>query len=274
MTSLFTSIKRSAHIALWLTFSIAAQAQDAATEFNQMYGDAVVATPASRSSDWRGFLGAGVLSTQQTTGDSRAFLVPVIAVSYKDIVYWQAARAGVWLLRSDDRRTRAGIAMKVRRGYDPENIDGLVGMERRDNSLEAGITGTWATRPVIVSAAYYTDVSGTSDGDSTSLTLAHPFRLGERWRVTPSVSAEWLDSDVISYYYGVKPNEATATRPAYTGRSAVNLRTGIAVHYALTRAWSLFAGLGYTHLGAGITDSPIVIHDGVTALHIGGGWRF
>lgn len=239
-----------------------------------MYGDAVVSTGTDRSSDWRGFLGAGVLGAQQTTGDSRGFLMPVIAVSYKDVAYWQAARGGVWLLRSDDRSARAGIAVKVRRGYDPADFDGLAGMERRDGSLEAGVAGTWVTRAITVSAAYYTDISGTSDGDSASLTLAHPFRLDERWRVTPSLSAEWLDTDVINYYYGVRLNEATATRPVYAGRSAVNLRAGVAMHYTLTRAWSLFAGLGYTQLGAGITDSPIAIHEGVTALHVGGGWRF
>ena len=267
-----TVVTLSLQIAVVLMFSSAAHAQDQATDLNQMYGD--VTLGAEGPSAWHGFLGAGVIAAQQSTGDSRSFPVPLVSISYKDIAYWQMARGGVWLLKSSDRSARAGIALKVRRGYDPADFEGLTGMEERDGSLEGGLNAVWATRPITISAAYYTDVSGKSDGDSATLSLAHPLRVSERWRITPSVGAEWLDADVVDYYYGVRPNETTAVRSAYEGKGSVNVRVGVTVRYGLSRDWSLFGGVGYTRLGSGITDSSIVVHDSVTALHFGGGWSF
>jgi outer membrane protein len=252
--------------------SFSAYAQDVASELNQMYDD--VEVDAKQPSAWHGFLGAGVLATQQTSGDRKNFIVPLIAIAYKDIAYWQVARGGVWLLQSDDRRVRAGLVVKVRRGFDPADFDGLAGMEERKSSREAGINGVWATRAITVSAAYYTDISATSQGDSATLSFAHPFRVSERWRITPSVGAEWLDAAVVGYYYGVRPSEATVLRPTYAGKSNVNVRVGASVLYSLSRDWWWFGGIGYTRLGSGITDSPIVIHDHVSSVHLGAGWHF
>lgn len=259
--------------------SFAAHAQDDAGELDQWYRDLAGTgdsdRPAARaSSNWRGLVGAGVLVAQRAHGDTRAAPFPLASISYKDIAYWRMTGGGVWLLTSDDRRARVGIAGKFRRGYDPDDADGLAGMTPRDPSFEAGVNAVWATRPLILSAAYYADVSGRSDGESALVRVAHAFRVSPRLRVVPSIGAEWLDADVVDYYYGVHPDEATATRPAYTGKAATNLRAGVATHFALTRAWSLFGGVSYTRLGAGIADSPIVVNDDVTALHVGGGWRF
>ena len=250
--------------------SAAAYAQDLATELNQTYNDGVVVP--EQTSAWRGFLGFGVVAGQQALGDKRSTVVPLISVSYKDTAYWQIARGGVWLWKHDN--TRVGVALKVRRAYDPTDFEGLTGMEERDASLEGGVNAVWTAKPLVVSAAYYTDLSGKSHGDSATLNLAHPLRLSERWRITPSVSVEWLDANVVDYYYGVKPSEAIATRPAYAGKATVNLRTGVAAHYALTRTWSLFGGLNYTRLGDGIGNSPLVTHDDLFTLHLGAGWRF
>lgn len=272
MYTKLTTVVRCLLAAVVLITGLTAYAQDYATELNQMYGD--IEANAKQPSAWHGFLGAGVLGTQQASGDSKGFIVPLISISYKDIAYWQVARGGVWLLQSDDRSARVGVVLKIRRGYDPADFEGLTGMDERKSSREAGINAVWTTQPITISAAYYTDVSGESDGDSATLSFAHPFRVSERWRITPSVSAEWLDVDVVGYYYGVKPNEVTATRPGYNGNTSINLRVGVTVNYGLTRAWSLFGGVGYTRLGSGITDSPIVINDHVSSVHLGGGWIF
>ncbi len=258
------------------TSSVSVSAQDAVSEldFAYAYGETDAADDSARSDNWRGFLGAGVIALDRPVADKRTFLVPLVSVSYRDTFYWRFGQAGVWLLKSDDRSARVGVALKARRGYDPDDFDGLAGMDKRRTSAEAGINGMWRTRPVIVTFGYFTDVSGTSHGDSAVLGFSHPFRLSERWSLTPSVGAEWLNRDVVDYYYGVKPSEASANRPAYAGKSSVNLRLAVMAHYKLARAWSLFGGASVTRLGSGITDSPIIIHDNVAALFVGGGWHF
>lgn len=258
-------------VGIWL--ALPAHAQDALSELNEAHRSETPPEP-DRPSAWRGFLGAGLLSGQTVFGESRTVPVPLVSVSYRDTVYWQIARGGVWLFKSDDRSVRLGLAVKLRRGYDPDDVDHLAGMQERDRSVEAGVTARWATRPLVLSAAYYTDVSGTTKGDSASLAFSVPFRLGERWRLSPSISAEWLSAKVVDYYYGVQPSEATATRPAYKGKNSVNLRAGVGARYLLARSWLLFVGASYTHLGVGIADSPIVERSGVAAVHGGVGWRF
>jgi outer membrane protein len=253
----------------------AANAQDTPTDLNQVYapgsGDP---PPAERRSDWHGLLGGGVFTAQTAVGDSRTLPVPLVVVAYRDIAYWSIARGGVWLVRSEDRTARLGLALKLRGAWDPDDFDRTAGMRERDRSVEAGVTAAWATRPVVISAAYYRDVSGTTDGNSALLTLTHRFRVGERWSLAPSLGVEWLSADIVDYYYGVRADETTATRPAYTGRAAVNLRAGFGARYLLARDWVLLTGVSYTRLGSGITESPIVERSGVASVHAGAGWRF
>ena len=261
-------------IVAWLMLSCSVHAQDVATELNQIYGDVPAETRADRPSAWHGLLGVAAVATEQSLGDNRGFLAPLVAVTYSDTFYWQIARGGMWLFKSKDHSTRAGLVVKPRRGFKPDDYAGLAGMEERDTSVEIGVNGVWVTRPVITSAAYYTDVSNKSEGDSANLGLSHPIRVNHQWRITQSLGAEWLSANVVDFYYGIRPSEVTAMRPIHAGKGSVNLRAGVTVHYGLTHEWSLFGGVSHTQLGSGITASPIVIHDRVTALHLGGGWIF
>lgn len=254
--------------------SATANAQNDAGELEQWHRDLDVSRDAPRAGGWDGFVGAGVIAVQGAYGDDRTTVLPLASVSYKDTLYWRSAGGGAWLLTSDDRRARGGIAVRFRRGYDPDDDAGLDGMAARDTSLEVGVNASIATRAASIGAAYYSDISGTTDGESAMVSISHPIRMGARVRLVPSVGAEWFDANVVSYYYGVRADEATATRPAYEGRATVNVRAGLSAGYALTRNWSLLGGVSYTHLGAGITDSPIVINDRVAALYLGAGWRF
>ena len=215
-----------------------------------------------------------MVATQRAHGGERATVLPLASVSYRDTAYWRTAGGGAWLFTGNQRRVRIGIAGKFRRGYDPDDEPALVGMRERDTSFEAGVNARFAMQATRVSAAYYSDVTGTTDGESAILGVAHAVRMGPRLRLAPSVRAEWLDADVVDYYYGVRADEATAARPAYAGKDTVNLRAGVSAGYALTRRWFLFAGVSHTWLGAGIADSTIVVNDEVAALYLGGGWRF
>lgn len=249
-------------------------AQDALNEIDFALSESGRLADAAPTNAWRGFVGAGIIALDHPVAERKAFLLPLASVSYRDTFYLNIGKVGVWLIKSADRRARIGVALKARGGYDPEEIDGLAGMDERDTSAEAGVNGIWRTRPVTVSFGVYTDVSDKSNGNSALLGLSHPFRLSERWSLIPSLGAEWLSTEVVDYYYGVKPSEAISNRPAYAGQSSVNIRAALMAHYKLTPAWSLFGGASVTRLGSGITDSPISVEDNVAAVFVGGGWRF
>jgi outer membrane protein len=252
----------------------AADAQEILTEIDQAAAHMPAETPRASTSAWHGLLGVGVVTTQTALGETRTLPLPLVAVTYRDTFYWHIVRGGVWLLKSDDRSARLGLAVKMRRGFDPDNFDQLTGMSERDRSVEAGVVGRWRIRPITINAAYYTDVSGTTNGGSANVGVSYRVPLGERWSLTPTLSAEWLSAKVVDYYYGVLPSEATAARPAYTGASTLNLRAGVMTRYRLAREWALFGGVSYTRLGSGIADSPIVVRENVASAMFGAAWHF
>lgn len=254
---------------LW---SQASLAEDAFTELNAAYGP--TAGSLQRPGNWHGLVGGTLLSIQTPMGERKTFVLPLVALSYRQTFYWHFGQAGVYVLKSNDRRARLAIAIKARRGYDPSDYSALTGMDKRYTSVEGGIHGIWLSHGLFISYGLFTDISGRSHGSSAQLSLARPFRLAPRWHLVPSISGEWLSADIVDYYYGVTASEATATRPAYTGSASSNLRLGLMLTYRLSRDWSLFGGAGVTRLGGGISDSPIVSRDSITALHLGAGWRF
>src|SRR5512146_1944672 len=60
------------------------------------------------------------------------------------------------------------------------------------------------------------------------------------------------------YYYGVRPDEATPTRPAYEAGAGFNNEIGLYGSYHLTERWRLLAGVSATLLSTEIRDSPVV----------------
>ncbi len=62
----------------------------------------------------------------------------------------------------------------------------------------------------------------------------------------------------MSYYYGVRPDEALTSRVLYEGASAANVEVGVRADYSPSKKHSLFVDLGTTRLGKGIKDSPLV----------------
>jgi outer membrane protein len=252
-----------------------AYAEDEYNELDLTY-PSIATQGEAPTKNWRGMLGAGVLVMQPPIEDTRTYALPLLAVTYRDTVYFHFGQAGVYVFKSEDRLARLALALKARRGYDPSDYPGLTGMQKRDTSIEAGLSGVWLTTSplLIISYGYFSDVSDTTNGDSAQFGLAHPVRLTQDWQLIPSVGAQWLSSKVVNYYYGVMPSEATPSRPAYSGTASSNVRVGLMLHYRASRDWSLFGGVSYTRLGSGVSDSPIVIHDAVSALLVGGAWRF
>ena len=76
-----------------------------------------------------------------------------------------------------------------------------------------------------------------------------------------SIGVNYQDSNYVNYYYGVRPEEATATRSEYNGNSAVNTEVRLAVS-----THQFFNGMTRLELGAtffddSISDSPLTDDD-------------
>lgn len=145
-------------------------------------------------------------------------------------------------------------------GYDPDESKALAGLEERDVTLDAGFSVTTGDEWGVASLKVMADVLGVHKGYEISASYQYPMQF-DRWTVVPGIKASWPSDELVRYYYGVRLDEATADRPAYSGRSVMNASAAINTAYQLTDSWEIIGGAEYTHLGDGITDSPIIAKD-------------
>lgn len=145
-------------------------------------------------------------------------------------------------------------------GYDPGDSEELGGLKERDLTLDAGLSlrmrKPWGT----LNFRFLTDTLGVHDGYEFSAAYEYPVTLN-RWTLVPSLGVTMPSDDMVDYYYGVRPGEATSRRPSYKGSAVINTTIGATVLYELSDRWQVMGGGQYTDLGDEITDSPIIERD-------------
>lgn len=150
-------------------------------------------------------------------------------------------------------------------GYKGSDAPILNGMEKRKGAFWYGPALAWHTAFGTLSTDY---LLGGNKGERANIDFSKSFDLG-RFSVTPHAGAEWLSNKYVDYYYGVRPSEAEAGRPAYNGTSTWNMTVGTRVDYHFTKQQQVLLDVGVSHLGSGITDSPIVGKRYVPEVRIG-----
>lgn len=149
----------------------------------------------------------------------------------------------------------------VRRRFEgtPYNVfpPALAGMARREPGIDLGasaeVAGAWGS--AYVEALH--DIAGTSHGAEVSVGYRYALRRGRLW-LRPQASLSLRNTRLNDYYYGVRPEEATAERPAYVAHAGYVPEVGILAAYALTDRWRLFAGFTASRWPAAVSQSPIV----------------
>ncbi len=159
-------------------------------------------------------------------------------------------------------------------GFDSSDSPVFAGMAERDDSIEFGLNADLEAGPGIVSATLLHDISGTHKGYVADISYSLPLEISDRFSIEPGAGLQYLSGDYSNYYFGVRSNEATASRSAYTADSAVLPYVGYQVRYALSDSWMLLHDAGYVWLDDEIKNSPLVDKDGVWGTSVGVAYRF
>jgi outer membrane protein len=160
-------------------------------------------------------------------------------------------------------------------GYKPKDAPILNGMDERKAGIFAGPSFKWSNPIADVFGEAMFDASGNSEGQRISIGVERQFHIGERFMITPSVSATWADKEYADYYYGVRSAEARADRPAYSiADSIVNTELTLRADYMFDQRQAVFLQAGYTALDSKIEDSPLTDRSGETMLLFGYLYRF
>jgi outer membrane protein len=188
--------------------------------------------------------------------DKNSDLLPLFVYDSEHF-YLQSYRAGLKLEREGWRNE---LFIKRRfEGYASNHVpESMAGMEKRAIGGDIGIATQHAWGSGTAYAELLTDVSGNSDGSELRLGYRYEAWWNGRLRWRPYATVAFRDAKLNNYYYGVRPGEAAAERPAYEAGSGVNLEFGVQAAYRLTERWQLLGGVSLLQMSSGIRDSPVV----------------
>ncbi|MDH4172401.1 MAG: MipA/OmpV family protein [Betaproteobacteria bacterium] len=133
----------------------------------------------------------------------------------------------------------------------------LAGMALREQGTDLGIGYRRRTAWGSLGVELLHNVDDASRGSEARLRLAKALRRGEL-RLWPQATLSWRDTKLNDYYYGVRPAEAAAARPAYLAGSGLNLELALYAAYPLSKNWQLLGGISATQWSGGVRTSPIV----------------
>jgi outer membrane protein len=204
--------------------------------------------------------GIGVAVLPKTSGseDFRVLALPIINANYGDRFYINALQAGVWLLDSNDKRLRFGIATQARFGWDADDGKLTRGMNDRDFTVDLGPTVRWQTDYGTFNAQWGFDVGGASNGQTVELQYIKNLIRGSKFKLNGSLGATWNNNKFNDYYFGVGANETSQSRPAYSAGSGTEFKVGVNGSYAVGKDGFVLFGTSVTRLSDEQANSPIV----------------
>ncbi len=144
----------------------------------------------------------------------------------------------------------------------------LAGMADRQPGLDVGASYAWRGDWGTAFGEVLHNATDASRGSEFRLGYSYDWRSG-RLGLRPYALLALRDAKLNDYYYGVRPEEATALRPAYSPGAGVNSQFGLYGSYALSERWRVLAGLGVTRWSQGVRSSPIVDQRFETAVSLG-----
>jgi len=189
-------------------------------------------------------------------GGTRNDLVPLYIYEGKR-AFLEAYRFGLKLNETPDSRFDVFLGYHFE-GFPYDRIPAsLAGMANRDTGVDLGVRyqqrKPWGT----LFGELLHDASGASNGTEVRAGYRYDRAVG-KLRVQPQFTLVARDGNLNDYYFGVRPSEATAIRPAYEPGGGLNGEIGFSAAYRLSDRWRVIGGIFATRLSSGIRASPIV----------------
>jgi outer membrane protein len=187
---------------------------------------------------------------------TRNDLVPIYMYEGNRL-FLEAYRVGLKLKDEADSRLDLFVGYRFE-GYPYDRIPAsLAGMANRGSGVDLGLRyqqhQPWGT----LFAEALHDAAGGSNGSELRSGYRYDWALG-KLQLQPQITLSVRDAKLNNYYYGVRPEESTATRPAYAPGSGANVELGLSAVYRLSERWRLLGGLSAKHWSSGVRASPIV----------------
>jgi len=223
-------------------------------------------------------LGAGFLTLDKPYKgiDQECYAIPFIFYQDQKFTLF-GPMASYSLFGEDNQWALQGLARIRAEGYDNDDSSYLNGMSDRDPTLELGLRWMHNLDFAVMSLDFTHDVLDEHRGYEFKFSLRKPFQNVfdiESLTLIPSAGVNWRSKQLNDYYYGVRPSEAIAGRPAYDVGSSFGWLTGLQLNYQLSEKWSLLSIVNLEWFDDEITDSPIVDEDYSVSFLLGAMYEF
>jgi outer membrane protein len=237
----------------------------------QIYSSGLSVSLAEPNSAGLGF--APRIERSPYLGDGSRFdLMPLYIYDSKHL-FLDVNQVGVKLL--DDPARRIDVLLERRlEGFPITQLPAsLAGMAMRDSTVDLAVSYSVRRSWGQLKAELLHDVNSTHKGSEVRFGYAKDWRSGA-WTWRPSLSMAWRSANLNNYYYGVRANEATATRAAYEPGAGLEAQIGLQATYELSRHWHLLSGVSATVLNRSVSNSPIVQHRILPSVYLGAVYDF
>ena len=199
-------------------------------------------------------------------------LVPLYLYEGKRF-FLHPTRAGLKL--SEEGRHRVDLFLDFRfEGFPVGPTPGsLAGMQTRESSTDLGVSYAYRAAWGNLKAEFLRDALNVNQGEELRFGYSYDWNSG-RWHLRPAITLMRRSAKLNNYYYGVRPEEATANRPQYMPGAGTDAWLGLYGYYDLSRGWRLLGGLGTTLSDSRVRTSPIVRDGSRPTLFLGAAYDF
>ncbi len=146
-------------------------------------------------------------------------------------------------------------------------------LAKRDYAANGGFELLYISPWGDLQAQVLSDVSSVHHGQEAWLSWTKPWFF-KNSQVSFTLGLEWQSSNLLSYYYGVRPEEAFSGRPAYESGSGTNQFMRLQASHSLSRHWQVVAMVEREFLSSAISQSPIVDADRIDTFFTGLYYQF
>ncbi len=167
----------------------------------------------------------------------------------------------------DQRTWQLGPLLSYRMGRNDVDDDVVERMRKIDNSVEAGLTGSWswidpryAQHRFNLSVDFLHDVSSEHEGFVVN-TMARYWRpVSRRLVYSLGLGTTFASDNFNSTFFGVNATDSAASRlPGFTAEGGIrDIRVPPAVVWSMSKTLHFAAGLVYGRLLGDAADSPVV----------------
>ncbi len=189
---------------------------------------------------------------------------------------WSIGASGVTVDLYDNEQSPLSVSALLNSagsGFDDDDSDAFSGMKKRKASIDLGLQLGYEVGPGAIEASLLADVSSTHKGYVFDMNYSQSMPLMGGF-FQPAAGFEILSEDFTDYYYGVKANEATATRAAYKADTAINPYLAYNFVYPVNDKLKVIHGSSIKKLDSDIKDSSIVDRSTTWNTFIGVGYTF